>query len=783
MANEIKAQELVQGIDVLAKEIADLVKSVAALREEFTKTQTVFDKNSKSQSELVDKTKAVQESTKNLDAVERERLALLKKLKTANSDNIQKNEELKVQLTKQKKTNKDLAKEKLGLIGAYEKESKKLIKLRNQYKDAAVQYGANSKEAAKLRSEVQKLDANLKKIDSSVGQSQRQVGNYKKAWAGLVGAFALVSGAIASARGVIKGIGNVIKSTQATGDKWAISLSGMKASYDAFNKSIASGDLKNVFKNMKDAFQAGKEYAAVLDDLGDRERALSILRAESNTQIENLTNTVQNVTLADKERIAAAKEIFTLEENLLKKGQSVRKQDFDAQVKIVSDLTGMRNDEVLAFIKNYDEEKALRETAIQAANLESDVKQDRLNQDLDGLAKSKAALKDYRESLTATEKAYIETYKGYSKTTDEELDKVVAAYTSLQEAESSSVAGQRRIRNQYNTLVKSLNKETVEDTKDTQEERTQIVIDEQLKRVEAEALQVVDEKKRQTDLINQWKDYYNKKGELRDNDSLSEDEIREKNYENAELAIDTTSELANTYFDYKNSLRESEISNLEAQRDAEVAAAEKAGQDTSQIVEKFARKEARLRADQAKAEKRQAIFTSVVNTASGIVKTAGTLGYPAAIPFIVALAAVGAAQQLAIAAEPIPKFKDGKVKINGKTHAQGGINAEIEKNESVISAKGTLGSEMLLTAINENKIKDSDIFIPSSFKMFKGADTPELAKQIKADIDLTPLIKEQQLTRRAIESKSITKNWTKDGLIELDSRTKSRKNYRSKWLH
>lgn len=68
---------------------------------------------------------------------------------------------------------------------AYNIESKRLLALTKSAKDAAIQYGINSKQARKLRNEQQKLDRQIKKVDASLGQHQRSVGHYGKALGGL----------------------------------------------------------------------------------------------------------------------------------------------------------------------------------------------------------------------------------------------------------------------------------------------------------------------------------------------------------------------------------------------------------------------------------------------------------------------------------------------------------------------------------------------------------------------------------------------------------------------
>lgn len=71
------------------------------------------------------------------------------------------------------------------LNSAYKQESARLNKLRNDYKDLAVQNKTNTKEARAMLQEITKLDAKLKSVDATVGQNQRSVGNYSKAIGGL----------------------------------------------------------------------------------------------------------------------------------------------------------------------------------------------------------------------------------------------------------------------------------------------------------------------------------------------------------------------------------------------------------------------------------------------------------------------------------------------------------------------------------------------------------------------------------------------------------------------
>ena len=65
-------------------------------------------------------------------------------------------------------------------LGAYDKASAQLNKLRKEFKNAALDGSKTTEELDRMQKEIQQLDQTLKKVDGQVGQFQRNVGNYPR---------------------------------------------------------------------------------------------------------------------------------------------------------------------------------------------------------------------------------------------------------------------------------------------------------------------------------------------------------------------------------------------------------------------------------------------------------------------------------------------------------------------------------------------------------------------------------------------------------------------------
>mgnify|MGYP007011963525 CR=1 FL=1 len=101
------------------------------------------------------------------------------------------------------------------------------------------------------------------------------------------------------------------------------------------------------------------------------------------------------------------------------------------------------------------------------------------------------------------------------------------------------------------------------------------------------------------------------------------------------------------------------LENIQREAELQLAFEGNTAEAREAITAQVALKESEIRRKQAQNEKKNALFQIGVSTAQAIIKTAATLGFPAAIPFVAAVGAIGAAQAAIVASQPIPEFAEG----------------------------------------------------------------------------------------------------------------------------
>lgn len=166
---------------------------------------------------------------------------------------------------------------------------------------------------------------------------------------------------------------------------------------------------------------------------------------------------------------------------------------------------------------------------------------------------------------------------------------------------------------------------------------------------------------------------------------------------------------------------EEEISRIEALEEKgaitteEAEARKRAAEDkTAQKNAELEKKKAALRTKQAKFEKATSIAEADIQIAGGILQTIEQLGFPAAIPMIAALSAMGTIQLATIIATPIPKYAKGTDSHKGglAVVGDGGVSETIvtDKGAYITPSVPTLvdipkGAKVIPYAVDMDRIK------------------------------------------------------------------------------
>lgn len=157
----------VKQIDVSAEAYRQLKEQIAGLEKQIQS--------------LTAEKKKVQKQRKSLNEVDEKAIKLEAQLGQTISKNAKEHAELKLQISENNKRLKEEAKETIGLISIYQKQTKRLRDMKNNYKDLVLQNKQNTKEAKNLKLEIDDLDTKLKSLDDSVGDHTRHVGGYAEA--------------------------------------------------------------------------------------------------------------------------------------------------------------------------------------------------------------------------------------------------------------------------------------------------------------------------------------------------------------------------------------------------------------------------------------------------------------------------------------------------------------------------------------------------------------------------------------------------------------------------
>jgi hypothetical protein len=248
--------------------------------------------------------------------------------------------------------------------------------------------------------------------------------------------------------------------------------------------------------------------------------------------------------------------------------------------------------------------------------------------------------------------------------------------------------------------------------------------------------------------------------------SLAE-RVAEARAKSDKIIFDQSVELVNELFSLTSELGNARIAQLEENAAKEIQLAGDDAQQKAGIERKLADEVAKIKRQQAIADKAAALFNIAISTAQAVAAaTKLTVGAPAAIALAVA---IGAIQAAVVAARPIPKFEKGGY-VKGPRHSQGGVLAELEGDEFVTNRNATRKNRPLLEAINGGKEKDY-IYKRFQVPIIQANQSAAINQKLNAKLDSARMERELQLSRKS------ERNNTKEIIKAVTNNKSSRYNW------
>ncbi len=459
MAKKITQKEVVQtdlwqntidSTEALIKLVDDLNAALQATAKISLKVvennkQTDFT-NLKGVSEEVDKiNKAFDQKV----VIDKERLKLEQRLSVARSERGKDNAKLRAELLEQNKANREAAKDALGLNGAYAQQSKRLIKLRKELKDVLTTEKTASKATRNLAKEVERLDRDLKEVDASAGQFQRNVVNYPETLSGATKAILATTAAAVGLKGGLDGVSEAVASTSEGNERLRETQAEVNGLWDQTKNVISSsvldaydnlrvgyarffGDSKDLFDVLKDTSPGFNRTADAADNFAEKVKESSdaqlgltkrVIQFEKDIRPLQLRLTELNGLIEQQQIIAGdSTRSFEAINDAILRGQNLQIERARINISIareelaisqerirIANLAGgasvdLLNQETEAINKLRDAENDLKNEILENEKEISQVKQDRLERDLDILIDGFDNQKTINERIIANEK-------------------------------------------------------------------------------------------------------------------------------------------------------------------------------------------------------------------------------------------------------------------------------------------------------------------------------------------------------------------------------------------
>lgn len=314
---------------------------------------------------------------------------------------------------------------------------------------------------ASIGKEIEKVQGDIDKFKGKITQTSSPLDNMLSQAKGLLPAF----GFAAIGAGAVYAFNEIKNSTDTLKTDWEAMTNGMSEGLNEFWRTIATGDWSNFTERISEAIDLGEQYIYTLDDIEDKTRSLSIIEANSRKQELDLEEKLKNKGLSKTERLKAGEERIKLEEDLAKTRTELAQEVFDNEAKLTAQQTKLSKEQLMNVMsdfnsvskiraKDYNEKvdqlKKLQQTKVSGSSYSFGNTSALIEGDNSDLI---SKLKTEINSASEATKIYAAEIRKTGRTSDEQLDKMVASYVALKNAENSAAENTKKTRTMVNSLL------------------------------------------------------------------------------------------------------------------------------------------------------------------------------------------------------------------------------------------------------------------------------------------------------------------------------------------
>ncbi len=316
--------------------------------------------------------------------------------------------------------------------------------------------------------QLRQVKARMDEINSGIKGTNKTLDSLK----GLLPKIGLATFFVAAGKALMKFAKDAVAQTQLIGDRWGQFTSGMSHAYNTFVADLTSGKgWRELIENMRESYKVGKEVAAMLDEIFERQNSLSLQEAEYNVEIEKNKQIMKDTSKTEEERLAAAEEAMRLERELANERKEIAAQEAEARKLELQDRTKMSDAELEFYIREYNQNRDIllqaQEYNAEVRRLEAAVKASRstamwadnavaIAAAGEQMERARQALQDYINTADEGLKRVAEMDAKYQLSNDELVDNYVKARVKMTNADADYYRSTTRTVTTINSLRKEM---------------------------------------------------------------------------------------------------------------------------------------------------------------------------------------------------------------------------------------------------------------------------------------------------------------------------------------